>query len=263
MDRNEYLNIMEEINRLEEQKEKTRNDYENKLEKVQEELENELSNTLEDLRNKERAYRERLELWYKNISEKSTFDIETIGTAIATLLSISEESKYVYCKIVKKDTGYDDRTPWTEYVDAQVVIKSQYKECNTRENSFDDDFRNPKDCLVLNEGTPSDVINFNKFNKNSFPQPITPFYYGGFGLVKQFMNELIDHRIDNNMETINKKEIYDILKSFMINEMEQRYDADVKEIEQRSKESEIASQKRLGQARAQYENACEKVEELC
>ena len=178
----------------------------------------------------------------KTIQKFSTFNLDSIGKIIAKLISTIEleEYKYINCT---HDTYYFESGPYGKdsfktINDCNLVVlkKNKSNYYRDRDDSHDEisSLCFKKKAYLLYEGR-------EKVNKTVLPiETINP---NRIDYVDEFLNELIDYKIDNEIENISKEQLEILLNKFLykkskliLENKERKILEEQKELERKEKE---------------------------
>lgn len=204
-----------------------------------------------------------IEDYCKKIEFFSTFDAKVIGEILEQLLTIFEGEEYYfeeaeyYTKRIKHCVF--DRIEIDVDESVRMIIKAEYKNSDSKYNSR---FTNIIDlvynghAIVLQEedNKPSSNISFNCLNdrNNGINSDVL---YGRFNYVKEFIDCVIDYRINNNIANMNKDDLHELLVQFLA----ERKDSIEANYQQRLQEKQESLKQQLEDSQNQYSAQLKKI----
>ncbi len=155
----------------------------------------------------------------KKLVKVSTFDVSVIGQVIASLISFVENKCYIYHTALYKTTvqyyeegyGYDfnNSTRNVYLINEVSKVKSEYNETYLSEIG-PCLFRNQDDVLLLAMGYLDEgkISFYNETGKAKVDVKKRTYLY-------DFINYVIEYKIENNLYELNKEDLYNLLSNFL------------------------------------------------
>lgn len=210
------------------------------IEELSEKQENEINKTINQIKNKYREklneYNEKLNdvqselLHQKDIIEKySTFDIETISKAFIELIRIMHDEIFE-CQYV--DHAIIENNQFLESNNIHLIIKREEKRDKYENNYiFNEKFNGEiikqlvynGNAITLPGGNNFDkksTITFYEVNENGEICFNRNIFLEHFDYIKDFIDSMIEYRVENNMLEFNNKDILEYLKKYIIDNQE-------------------------------------------
>lgn len=164
--------------------------------------------------------KKQIKIYSERIMEFSTFNSAVIGKILAYLMTVYEGEEYCYQETIHHTTKTEncifDRITYDIDKKIKIIIKLDEKryEYFKYENLYEKVVEGLMIILEQNENRLSDDIIFKIVDsqKNGITDNVN---YGEFGYVREFINYLIDFRINNDKFNISEKEINELLKVFL------------------------------------------------
>lgn len=161
----------------------------------------------------------------ENILKYSTFDLELLGKCLEKLVSIFEGESFLYKEAThnSKITKHGTMDSWEE--DVKTKVKMIIKESKLTNNYNSDSSNNSTIDKLINDGNAivleekdfflrdSDLITIYSLKDN---QLISNIDFNKFDYVKEFIDNIIQFRSQNNKIKFNEKDILNYMKSFIL-----------------------------------------------
>jgi len=172
----------------------------------------------------------------------STFNLDLIGKALQQLISITESEEYLYKQVnhtfKKRVHGVMDS--WDEDVKTivNIIIKKNkildnYESTN-QTKSKTDELIETGDALLLSE---QDIevkkekqITFYTLTDGLIEPKVN---FGKFDYIKDFIDNIIQYRFQNNMDKINEKDILNFMKKYILDNKDKILEKQNKKLEQK------------------------------
>lgn len=245
--------LQETLQILEEKLENEDEAEEKELEIAEEKVRDKYAKKKEPIYNKINETRKEIEDFCMKIQLFSEFDSDIIGKILEQLVTTFEGEEYCYQETIYNTTKVIqctfDKVEQKICEKVRVIVKLDYKETKYDYRFVNDNIdkliTNGKLILLdKNEERLGKNITFNYMNnrRNNIKSDVK---YGRFEYVKEFMDIVIDYRINNNIIDITKEDLQRLLKKFLtdkINQIESNYQLRLEE-KQKSLRKQLKSDK--------------------
>ncbi len=186
------------------------------------------------------AIKKELNDFNKLFTKYSTFNIDLIGQAIQQLMTLVESEEYLYKQVtyVVKKRVHGVMDSWDEdmQIKASIVLRKE-KLINYYNSSYEDESKinvliKNEDALLLFE---QDINNYNKkitFYTLQDGKVLDNINFGKFDYIKEFIDNIVQYRFQNNMTDFSKKDMLSFMKNFLIKHKDiimKNYDSKIKE----------------------------------
>lgn len=178
----------------------------------------------------------------KDISKYSTFDLEVLGKCLEKLISIFEGEDFLYkeSKHTSKITKHGAMDSWEEDVETKVkmvIRESKWENNYNSPSNYDsviNNLVNEGNAIILEEKE-SFLRTNNKMTIYSLQdnQLVSNINFGKFDYVKEFIDNMIQFRFQNNKTEFNENDILSYMKKFVLDYKEKILEKQNKKFEEK------------------------------
>ena len=213
---NYYDSLIREKNRLLEEKRK-----------VVLQVENQYQDTINILDSKQADLDKIIEKYNNILEVYSTFDIDSIGKAIAFIVSSIEEKDYIFQRAIHdtflwhsyvNDGGYERNNNKICIVIEKALKRDIYSDKNLMNNCIKKLIKEEK-AILLDESSYTRYDNYKVTFYNSITSINKNIDLSSFPYIKDFIDYVVQYRFDNNLINIDFQELNYLSYDFINNKM--------------------------------------------